>query len=112
MILTSKEKTKYRATAQFKDLRKQGIEKYHKRCGICGCKPRRLEVHHKNPSKYKEEDEMEFLIPLCSTCHSYIEYCIRVLNNKKNPVIEYTQQLFEFIQNFTSELTSDKGGTV
>ena len=106
MILTSKEKTNYRKTVKFKSLRKEIIEKYHKRCGICGCKPKRLEVHHKNPSKYMEEDEIDFLIPLCSTCHNYIEYCIRVLNNKKNPVIEFTIQLFDLIRNFTTELNN------
>ncbi len=88
MLLSSKEKTKYRRSVQFKAIRKQLLEKADNRCQCCSVKKskKNLQCHHIDETKYRENDEINYVIVLCSECHSFIEKKIRVIKNKKNPV--------------------------
>jgi hypothetical protein len=90
MKLTSAEKTAYRKTIQFKSLREAVIQTTRNHCVLCGVKKpsSQLHIHHVDEEKYKEDDEIFFVAPLCSTCHTFIERKIRVLKNPKNIFME------------------------
>jgi hypothetical protein len=90
MKLTSAEKTAYRKTNQFRALREVVLQSTKNHCALCGVKKSssELHIHHINEEKYKEDDEIFFVVPLCSTCHTFIERKIRVFKNPKNIFME------------------------
>lgn len=88
MVLTAKEKMAYRRGVHFQQIREEMLERTQKTCECCGVKKpaKKLHCHHIDELKYKEEDEKDYLILLCSECHMYIERKIKVVKNKNNKI--------------------------
>jgi len=71
--MTSKEKTKFRTTKEWKEFRISMLEKTEKSCEMCGTRysgkrTRMLQVHHHNPDQYTNLNP-EYFSVLCSSCH-------------------------------------------
>ena len=107
MILTSKEKSKYRATKHFKNLRLNKLEECKYRCKFCSVKKPKcyLQLHHIDPTKYADENEALYTVILCPECHKFIENKIKVLNNPKNPETEEKKKLRELLKPYSILIT-------
>jgi len=88
--MTSKEKTKYRSTGEWKKFRNHLLTKHNSTCQICGIKKygkqkRLLQVHHLDDCNYKDLKDEKFAL-ICVSCHKNIE---RFLKRKDFNLSEY-----------------------
>ena len=59
---------KYLQTEHWQARRKLALDEAGHKCQVCGCKDRRLDVHH-NSYDYLGDEPREDLIVLCDVCH-------------------------------------------
>jgi 5-methylcytosine-specific restriction endonuclease McrA len=106
MQLTAKEKVTYRRTKEWKERRLSVLERDNCMCQLCNRKLRakKLHIHHKDETKYKDVDEINFLVTLCRACHQEIEHWIIKLNNPKNMPNKYTELMKQIVKDFTTEI--------
>ncbi len=69
----------------------------HNKCQLCGCKDKKLNVHH-NTYEHRGEEfkHMEDLVCLCEDCHNYFHSKRQILEEKKETEkqLEYWQKKF------------------
>lgn len=69
----------------------------HYKCQLCGCKDKKLNVHH-NTYEHRGEEfkHMEDLVCLCEDCHNYFHSKRQILEEKKETEkqLEYWQKKF------------------
>ena len=69
----------------------------HNKCQLCGCKDKKLNVHH-NTYEHRGEEfkHMEDLVCLCEDCHNYFHSKRQILEEKKEAEkqLEYWQKKF------------------
>lgn len=96
-MLTSKEKSKFRASKRWKEFRRYLINKRGAECELCGTKYsgkrlRYLQVHHLDPDKYTDLKPEKFVL-LCSSDHDLVERISKKILSKttslRNPLIWY-----------------------
>ena len=90
IVLTSEEKSKFRASKTWKDFRTSLLRERGSHCTCCGTKysgkrSRMLQLHHLNPKDYMDLDKDAFVL-LCTSCHKTVELLERKLH-AKNPTI-------------------------
>jgi len=86
--MTTKQKTKYRSTKEWKEKRKQLLEDLDSTCQLCGKRytgksKRLLQVHHINTDSYGNEQDGDITL-LCSSCHQYLERLYKVVRGKNS----------------------------
>jgi 5-methylcytosine-specific restriction endonuclease McrA len=84
--MTQKEKTKYRGTKKWKDMRLRLIDEADGKCAICGKEYRgkqkkKLCIHHINESAYGEETDEDTEV-LCQKCHRYFHSIAQIVYGK------------------------------
>lgn len=90
--MTGKEKTKFRATKEWKAFRVSLIKDRGSACEICGIpKKTGLNVHHHDESDYTNLDPKKFSV-LCKGCHETLE---RFLRRKTFSIEDYAGKLAE-----------------
>jgi len=77
MGITSKEKSKFRASKKWKDFRRKLMEERGAVCELCGTKysgkrRRMIQVHHLDPDNYTDLRPEKFVL-LCSLDHTLVE---------------------------------------
>jgi 5-methylcytosine-specific restriction enzyme A len=104
--LNSKEKIAYRRTKEWKAKRQAVLERDEFVCKICNKKnkSKNLQIHHINESKYKDSDEINFLVTLCKACHQEVERWVRKLNSKTYRSNKYTELMRLIVKDFTVEV--------
>lgn len=76
--MTSKEKTEFRKSIEWKKFRKQLLSSRPLVCECCGTATKRLSVHHKDPEHYDDLTPDKFSL-LCSMCHKCVSRLERIL---------------------------------
>lgn len=75
----------------------------HNKCQLCGCKDKKLNVHH-NTYEHRGEEfkHMEDLVCLCEDCHNFyhskaflewVKQCYEILNKHNNELIQRNNEL-------------------
>lgn len=77
VILTSREKNKFRATSRWKIWRKYLIDKRGRICEVCGTFIRHPQVHHIDEEHYTDLKESKFIL-VCKCCHEQISRLERI----------------------------------
>lgn len=75
--MTSAEKSKFRTTKTWKDFTKKLKSERDSKCECCGCKSKRLAVHHIFPENYTDLNPNRFAL-LCSRCHKNVSFLERI----------------------------------
>lgn len=67
-------------TQAWKRLRKQVLDVCGNKCALCGRSDKPLSIHHIVPYRICREDKIENLVPMCRSCHSFVD-------NKKDVLV-------------------------
>lgn len=101
-IWTSKDKSAFRKTPEWKNFTKELKEERGNRCEFCGIDTgRALVVHHKYLSddkrNYTKLEKSRFLV-LCPLCHKSIHRWHTTWNRKRNPVTPPYKELYDIVE--------------
>lgn len=111
MHLNHKEKVAYRHTKAWKEKRLAVLKRDGNICQLCNRKlsSKKLHVHHIDEDKYKDIDEIEYLVTLCKACHhQFIERWVVKLRSKSYKPNKYTLLIEQIVKEFTVELDREK----
>lgn len=75
--MTSKEKTEFRKTKKWRDFTRRLKTERSPTCECCGCKSKKLAVHHINPENYTDLNPENFAL-LCNLCHKSVSFLERI----------------------------------
>lgn len=111
LVITSKDKTKFRSSREWKEFRQSLLEERGCSCELCGTRysgkrKRYLQVHHLDPENYKDLSPDKFVL-LCSSCHEMVERISKKILSKNTELSNKSKWII-LLENYLPFKSKDK----